>query len=114
MFLRDKIGEAVLINGFENTGIFSSSSILTFKFCKRPVRPDFLASPSAAASIVSLLNQLIYGMRAAKNGNILRSSFDLGYPGVLCIVCSLRRGKHLALRSPVRSGLPATTCFELI
>ena len=49
-----------------------------------------------------------------KNGNILRSSFDSDYLGVLYIVHSLRRGKHLPLRSPVMSDLPATGCFELI
>jgi hypothetical protein len=56
MILRDKVGQAILIDGFENTGVSSSSPKLTFKFCKRPVRPDFLLSPSAMASVVPLLN----------------------------------------------------------
>src|SRR6266852_9772906 len=58
MFLRDKIGQAILIDGLRIKVFSSSSSILAFKFCKRPARPDFLVSPSASASIVSLLNQL--------------------------------------------------------
>ena len=58
MFLRNKIGQAVLIVNFENMSNSLTDPILAFKFCKRPVRPDFLASPLKSASVVLLLNRL--------------------------------------------------------
>jgi hypothetical protein len=114
MLLRNKISQAILIDGFENTDISSSSSILTFKFCKRPARPGFLVLPSASASIASLFNQLNLWKESGEERGILRSSFDLDYLGVLCIACSLRRGTRLALRGAIRTGLPPISCFELI
>lgn len=58
MFLRNKIGQAVLIVNFKNMSNSLTDPILAFKFCKRPVRPDFLASPLKSASVVLLLNRL--------------------------------------------------------